>query len=705
MASKLHRITLLSLAAWACIVAAPAFAEPPQEPPVPYNSYNYGVWDESVPAMPLYAPEMSISGWDLGVGALKGPKDLCVDDKGNVYVLDTGNKRVLALDKDLKLLYSLSSFAFGETKIELADPEGLCLGPDGLLYIADRGAKTVIVADYSGRVLRRITKPKSDLIDKSMDFLPNKILVDRSGVLYVLSFGSYEGAYTFDREGGFLGFFGSNKVAVSSKLRSDRFWRLFATKEQRSRMYRYVPVEYANFGLDRDGFIYTVSNFGDDEQRGQVRKLNPLSQNILFAGRKPNLMFFGDWETTYTNRIEKSSLVAVDVDDSGFISVLDSERGRVFQYDQSCNLIAIFGGPGDQVGAFRHAADLVSSGGRILVLDDTKGTLTAFEPTRYGAAIRSGTALYEDGKYQEALAYWFEALKIDRTNYLVLRGIGRAYERMGRYDEAMRYFKNAEFHGSYSDAFREWRTAFLRKNFAFFALAILLLLASPYIVGAIRKRKRSEANDEERVHFTTKAQFPFYLIIHPFKGWDELKAERQGSLAGANLILAAWFLVSVAEYQLTGFPFNFNRLDQMNLAITFASTIGIFFLWSVANWGVSTLQDGKGTFKEIWIFSAYSRMTTVLGVLPLVLLSNVLAQDEGFFLQLGSWIVDGWTWVQLLLAVRAVHRYELKGAIVSMLLSILGIVLIIVVGALFVSLFSQVFGFASTIFQEILLRI
>jgi hypothetical protein len=425
---------LPSIAALSLFAAASLAADTPLEAPVPYISYNYGVWDTSVPAMPVYEPVRALNGNDLGIGALKNPKDLCTDLAENVYILDGGNRRIVVLDKDLSLLYVLDSFSLDGRKIELVDPEGLCVDSEGLIYIADRGAKLVIVSDRKGKVLRAISKPVSDLIDKATDFLPNKVLTDSYGVLYVLSFGSYEGAYTFDKNGDFVGFFGSNTVYVNAKLRSDRFWRLFATKEQRERMYRYVPVEYANFASDKEGFIYTVSNFGDNEQRGQVRKLNPLSQNILFAGRKPNLMFFGDWETAYTNRVEKSSLVAVDIDKDSFINVLDSERGRVFLYDQMCNLIAIFGGPGDQNGSFRHASDLVSSNGKIIVLDDVKASITAFAPTRYGKAMRAGTILFDDGKFEEALDYWFEALKIDRFNHLTMRGIGRAYERLGRYE-------------------------------------------------------------------------------------------------------------------------------------------------------------------------------------------------------------------------------------------------------------------------------
>ena len=76
---------------------------------------------------------------------------------------------------------------------------------------------------------------------------------------------------------------------------------------------------------------------GNDVTSGQVKKLNAKGRNIL-----PNKVF-GDAGTD-------SSLTAVTVDDSGFITVMDSGSGRLFQYDGEGNLLYIFGGRGERKG-------------------------------------------------------------------------------------------------------------------------------------------------------------------------------------------------------------------------------------------------------------------------------------------------------------------------------------------------------------------
>lgn len=694
------KLFLLYFALFLFVISS-GFSTSPESADSPWISYNYGVWDTSIPAPAAYKVSSYKNGNSFGIGELKNPMDLCVDSQDNIYILDSGNSRLLVVDSELNYLKTID-LAY----LNLKDPKGVFIDKDGLIYIADRSANQVFILNEKGEYLRSLVKPVTDLIDENTEFLPEKVLVDNLGVVYVISFGCYEGAYTFDEKGDFLGFFGSNKVNVTSKLLTDRLWRNFTTKEQRERMYRYVPIEYVNFDIDSKGFIYTVSNYGDNYQKGQVRKLNPLSQNILFKHRKPELAFFGDIENTYTNRVEKTTLVAVDVDEDNFISVLDQERGRVFVYDQNCNLLTIFGGSGNQKGSFSGTADLVSADGKLFVLDDIRGTITSFEPTEYGKALREATVLYEEGFFEEALEPWFEALKYDRNNFIVLRGIGRAYERLREYDTAMEYYRQAEFHTAYSESFQEHRTAFLRMHFPII-MGILILLILAFFLGPLLLSKFRKKKEIVRVYDISKKYYPFYLVIHPFKGWEELKLEHKekGSVLFANIILFFWFIAAILEYQYTGFIFNKNRLDDMNIFIIIASTIGFALLWTITNWALCTLQDGKGTFREIWINFAYSRMTYIITILPIILLSNVLTAEEGFFLNILIYCVNIYSILQLLLATKAAHQYTMKKTIFSMLLTLLGCLLVIMIVLLFVSLFAQLWSFISTIAQEIMMRV
>ncbi len=678
----------------------------------PYYSYIYGIWGYSVPSTAAYLPETVLNGRDLGCGPMESPRDMCLAPSGELYVLDSGKKRVLVLDGELALARIITDFRAADgSRLDLVDPRGIYVDAAGGIYLADRGAQLVHLMDSRGRVRRSLGKPVSDLVPANQEYYPEKVLVDSTGVVYVLSFGFYQGALCYAQDGRFLGFFGANKVTITGKLLSDRFWRLFLTKEQKSKMARYVPAQYVNFAIDSDDFVYTVSDFGDDSQDGQVKKLNPLSNNILFYNRKPDLQYFGDWESYYnsgTSRLEKSSFVDLDVDSEGFISVLDKERGRVFMYDQDSNLLAIFGGPGDQAGCFRSPSAIVAAGERVLVLDEEKDSLTVFRPTRFGNLVRRATALYRQGDYQAALEPWNEVIKLCANYDLAYRGRGKALRQLGRYREAMRDFKLARYQRFYSEAFKDYRNQVLRENFGLFAGAVLLAAGVPLFLGRWRRRRLALAGAAEerarRLKDRSPAAYPLHLLFHPFTGWDDLKFEGKGSLMAANLIMLGSVLAGAARYLLTGFIFNGAKLDEFNILITIANTAGFYFLWTLANWGICTLVEGKGSFKEIWIYSCYAQLVHVVMAIPMIILSRVLVREEGVFLTILDYLIRGWGVLQLVCAMKAVHQFSLKGTLLSMGLTVLGILLIVAVFLLLYTLIAQFAAFGVTVYREILLR-
>lgn len=102
-------------------------------------------------------------------------------------------------------------------------------------------------------------------------------------------------------------------------------------------------------------------------------------------------------------------------------------------------------------------------------------------------------------------------------------------------------------------------------------------------------------------------------MLHPFKGYGSLKEERKGSLPAALLLVGLFFLINVFARQATGFIFNTNRVDQLNIFVELIKTVGVVLVFTVANWAVSTIIDGEGTFKEVFVFTAYGLTPYILG--------------------------------------------------------------------------------------------
>jgi len=78
-----------------------------------------------------------------------GPRDVTVDANGNVYVSDTGNKRIRVYDANGNYLRDIGSAGSGLGQLD--EPSGLAVdNADGLLYVADTWNKRVSVFDLEG---------------------------------------------------------------------------------------------------------------------------------------------------------------------------------------------------------------------------------------------------------------------------------------------------------------------------------------------------------------------------------------------------------------------------------------------------------------------------------------------------------------------------------------------------------------------------
>lgn len=202
----------------------------------------------------------------------------------------------------------------------------------------------------------------------------------------------------------------------------------------------------------------------------------------------------------------------------------------------------------------------------------------------------------------------------------------------------------------------------------------------------------------------TKLLVPFGLFTHPIETFNDIKHEGRGSLGLANLILALFFVEGVLDYFFIGYLFSNNDVQQFSLIPIFVQTILIVILWCVANWAMSTLLEGSGTFKEIWIATCYSLIPLVIFQVPLNLISNVMTLSEGMFYTSFSVVFTLWTLMLVFFGMMVVHDFTVAKTFGSSLLSLGMIVIVAFLALLAFSIFQQMSMFVQTIMTEITRR-
>ena len=442
---------------------------------IPYDTYNYDYWEYVVKTPAPYVPDGIVSATDLGAGTFSGPQDMCVSEDGEIYVADTGNNRIVVLNNNMtEVNRIIDSFDREGTKDTFNAPYGVCVSENNELYIADSNNARVVVLTPEGEFVKIVDNPQSEILDDGFAFIPIKVTVDYADRVYVISKGAFEGILVFESNGDFTGYFGTIDVKITPW---EKFWRRFASKEERSNQQLYIPTEFTGIDVDSGGFIY-ASNI-DSEGIQAVRRLNPQGKDVIQKGENGNVG--GDvWTNPYGDYGGVSEIVDVVYSGKGVYSLLDRKRGRIFTYDKEGNLLYIFGGIGFQKGTFMTPVAIESVNDEILVLDAERAAILKFKETNYGALINDAVGLRYDGDETLAIEKWEQVLRLDENNELANNGIGKAYLTAGDNEKAMHYFKIGMNRKYYSIAFKRYRNDILAKN-----MSLIMTLLIVVIIGGV----------------------------------------------------------------------------------------------------------------------------------------------------------------------------------------------------------------------------
>ncbi|MHB1454193.1 MAG: Yip1 family protein [Saccharofermentanales bacterium] len=199
-------------------------------------------------------------------------------------------------------------------------------------------------------------------------------------------------------------------------------------------------------------------------------------------------------------------------------------------------------------------------------------------------------------------------------------------------------------------------------------------------------------------------KYSLYIIFHPFNGFWDLKHEAKADSLSALIIVIILTAVSILKTQLTGFAFNSDDPRNVNILAVSLMVIVPFFLWCISNYAITTLVDGKGKFKDIFIATAYSLVPMILFNIPMMFLSNIITLQEVQLYLLLDTISVIWSASLLFIAMMTIHDFTIMKTTFSVIITIVGILIISVLFLLFFSLFQQLYNFFYLIYRELSLR-
>ncbi len=705
-----------------------------------YQTYTYSIDGKALYSPDAYSASKTVGSADLSLGSfypnvtgkdleklskLDNPGDMVTDSEKKVYIADSGNNRIVILSRYLELDYIISDFVNDKGNPDsFTNPQGVFVvnpkdGDNGEIWVCDTDHNRLVVFDRVTFEFKKIVdQPQSQLFDDDAVYKPVAMAIDQYGRIYVVSSTTYQGIIVMDSDGEFVGFIGAQAVTISAW---EILWRKLQTDEQKKVSAKLISTEYNNISITEDGFVYvTTSSIAESSVQSAingksksgtylpVKLLNPSGEEIMrrngFWPPAGEIDYSTDSTDTYHG---VSTITDVAVGPEKTWSIIDEKRQKIYTYDFNGNLLFAFGDKGSMLGSLSNIEAICYQGDTLLVLDKgNDGCIVVYERTKYGDLLIQAISAQNSLDYDEAIDCWKEVLQRNSNFDAAYVGIGNAMYRNGSYKDALAMYEVAYDTENWSEAYKEVRKEWMSK---WFLLVIVLIVA--VIVGVIKwfqyaakVNKRVSTDGRAKKTFGQELIYGFYVIFHPFDGFYDLKHEHRGSVRASLVFLAVAVLTFF--YQGVGQGYVLNPTGKVTTIMTQLISVAVpLFLFVLANWCLTTLFDGEGSFKDIFIASSYSLLPLPLLIIPATIASNWVSSSEASIITFIGTIAFIWVGILLFFGTMVTHDYSMFKNLIIILCTIVAMAVIVFIVLLFSMLLSKLVSLVTNLITEIQYRV
>lgn len=610
---------------------------------------------------------------------LSSPQDIFIKDD-LVYIADTGNSRVVVLDYSGNLVLEIG-------KTILNQPTGLHVSIDNFLYVADKGNELVYKFDIDGNLITTYGRPTEPLFGSSSLFVPMKVVVGSGENIYVIGDGSTSGVIQLNYDGSFLGYFGVN---LSNKSFIQKIADIFVKEGEYASN---TPPSPTNIAISLKSLVYTST----PNTISALKKLDVNGNNIL----------------TTVNYNSLVNVVDISVNDLGYLYAV-YEDGLIVEYDPSGNLLFAFDVVQSNSNVFglvqRPSGIQIDEYQNLFVLDMSKNEVYVYQPSNFSTLVHQAIDLYNQGKYVESTSL-FEEILFENDNFaLAHSALGKAYYQDGLYDKAKNEYYLANDILGYSETYWKIRDLWLKDNLDTVFTLVLIFVVVSIILKQLNKRTlvfnhiNAKISQIEQNPMIRKITLIGQTMKHPINSYYEIKREKRSSVFMAFIILFGLFIEYLLLMKYTGFIFN-TYDSQIRIGLEFVKFFGIIGLFVFSNYLVSTLYDGEGWLKDVFIATVYALSPLVVLMVPFILLTNILTLNELIIFRLAGGFMIIYTFILVFIAIKEIHNYEIKETFKNLLLTIFVMLIIILILFIIYVFGSQLWNFLEAFIKEAFNRV
>lgn len=682
-----------------------------------YQTYTYSIDGTALYSPDAYSAVNSINAEAMGMDIdLKNPGDMVTDSDKKVYIANTGNNRIEVFSRYYEWEFSISEFVNDNGNADaLKAPQGVYV-TDENIWVCDTENSRLVCFDKKGNFVKIMSAPESQLFDDTDIYKPIAMVIDQYGRIYVVSSTTYQGVVVMDANGEFVGFIGAQAVTISAW---DIIWRRFQTDEQKKQSASYLSTEYNNISISDEGFIYvTTSSIAEGSVQSAikgktkdgtylpVKLLNPAGDEIMRRNGFWPPAGEIDYSTLSTAAYQGvSEVIDVAVGPEKTWSIIDHKRSKIYTYDFNGNLLFAFGDKGTMLGSISDIEAIVYQGDTMLVLDKGTNSIIVYERTEYGDMLIEAISAENSLDYDYAIECWNAVLQRNTNFDAAYVGIGNALYRSGKYQESLEYYETAFDTSNWSESYKQVRKEWMADYFLVMLVAIVavIILVVKFFGWAAKVNKRVSTDGKARKTFGQELLYGFYVIFHPFDGFYDLKHERRGSIRASIVFI----LVTIVAffYQAMGQGYVLNPTGKVTTIFSQAIAVLVpFALFVLGNWCLTTLFEGEGSLKDIFISTAYSLLPLPLLIIPATVCSNWVTTSEASIITFITSLAFLWVGLLLFFGIMVTHDYSMFKNFITIIGTIVAMACIVFLVLLFSMLLSKLVSLVTNIITELQFR-
>ncbi|MCL2355887.1 MAG: YIP1 family protein [Defluviitaleaceae bacterium] len=218
---------------------------------------------------------------------------------------------------------------------------------------------------------------------------------------------------------------------------------------------------------------------------------------------------------------------------------------------------------------------------------------------------------------------------------------------------------------------------------------------------AVKKHISSEAVSN---YFRSLA-FSLYTMRRPLDGFWDLVHEKRGSMAAAHTIVILSILVQTVYVTQSNFWWIDIPMEAFSSVYLVLNMVLPLLLFSLANWCLTTLFDGKGRISDIYMAYAYAMVPQTLIRIAIVPMTFILTADEVMIPIMLFQIGEVWFVILILCAMKQIHDYTFGKALLTTLVSLVAIGVMVFIFLMFFAVVSDGIAYFYSLGQELMFRI